>query len=295
MKKLRPIIGCVCIDSYPALQYGAGVSMTTNVAMCLFHDLVDDAAMFPPGNASAADALERHHVWRAGTDAEIVGPLLVHSSRWEELVAAHADAGGRTDVVVIGATDPPEPPASALDVVALETVSPDGELPSTAGRVAVEPGSLDVVESLLANLGEARIDGRPLITKFRTGGLTADAFPSEGELAYCVLAAFNAGVPFKLTAGLHHAVRHTALDTGFEHHGFLNVLVAVGSCLHGAGEAELVDVLAERDSSNLVAEIVGLSEDEAIAIRTVFTSFGCCGVDEPIADLRSLGLLGGAT
>ena len=69
--------------------------------------------------------------------------------------------------------------------------------------------------------------------KFRTGGLTADAFPSAAELAACIDAALDRETPFKCTAGLHHAVRHTDPETGFEHHGFLNVLLATRVALDG--------------------------------------------------------------
>ena len=95
--------------------------------------------------------------------------------------------------------------AQRVTVVAFEQVSADAEVPDVPTKLAVEPAKLDLVEDLLAEIGERRIDGRPVVAKFRTGGTTANAFPSEEDLAYFILASFNAGVPFKLTAGLHHA------------------------------------------------------------------------------------------
>ena len=44
--------------------------------------------------------------------------------------------------------------------------------------------------------------------KFRTGGVTADAFPTEAEVAAWIAAALDRELPFKCTAGLHNAVRH---------------------------------------------------------------------------------------
>jgi acyl-CoA synthetase (AMP-forming)/AMP-acid ligase II len=44
---------------------------------------------------------------------------------------------------------------------------------------------------------------------------------------------------FKCTAGLHNAVRHTGQD-GFEHHGFLNVLVATRLLFDGTSVGEVV-------------------------------------------------------
>ena len=50
--------------------------------------------------------------------------------------------------------------------------------------------------------------------KFRTGGLEAAAFPPAHALARWIDAALDRETPFKCTAGLHHAVRHTDADTG---------------------------------------------------------------------------------
>ena len=73
--------------------------------------------------------------------------------------------------------------------------------------------------------------------KVRTGGLDADAFPSELErFASVISACVDAKVAFKLTAGLHHAVRHRALKTGFEHHGFLEICVLGAFFSRGGGD-----------------------------------------------------------
>jgi hypothetical protein len=256
----------------------------------LFYDLFDDAAMFPPQSAPASLAVATHLALRSGPYAEFVGPLLVAVDRADEFAAVERDQ--RLEVVLIG-----QPRTARLgklaDIVGREQIW-DGlpiEPADIDNRVALEPVGPDVVEALLDTIGEARIDGAPVIAKFRTGGVTADAFPSEDALAYCVLAAYNAGVPFKLTAGLHQAVRHTGEHTGFEHHGFLNVMVAVARCHAGADEAAVADALAIRDAEALADLIRSWSADEGIAVRSSFTSFGCCGVEDPIGDLLDLGLL----
>src|SRR5437764_5232024 len=43
--------------------------------------LVDDAAVFPPGNASVPDAVRAHRQHRSSWYADLVGPLLVRSSQ----------------------------------------------------------------------------------------------------------------------------------------------------------------------------------------------------------------------
>src|SRR5438132_1068788 len=69
--------------------------------------------------------------------------------------------------------------------------------------------------------------------KLRTGGLEARAFPASSTLAGWIDAALDRELPFKATAGLHRAVRHRA-DDGFDHHGFLNLLVATRLAFDGA-------------------------------------------------------------
>lgn len=272
------------------LRYGPGVSNGTRSS--LFYDLFDDAAMFPPQSAPAALAVPTHLALRRGPYSDYVGPLLVAVDRADEFEAVE-----RADPLAIAIIGRPTRSWASryTDVVGYEQVWDGGPLdPALIGsRLALEPTGLEAVEDLLATVGEARIEGAPVIAKFRTGGVTAEAFPSEGDLAYCLLAAYNAGVPFKLTAGLHHAVRHTAEHTGLEHHGFLNVMVAVARCHEGASEDGVAEALAVRDTAALADEVRSWSADDGIVVRSSFTSFGCCGVEDPIQDLLDLGLIGG--
>jgi hypothetical protein len=104
--------------------------------------------------------------------------------------------------------------------------------------------------------------------KLRCGGA---AVPSVEEVALVVACCREAGVPFKATAGLHHAVR-----TG-EEHGFLNLLAAAS-----APPESLDAVLAEEDPAALELDEAG---------RELFTSFGSCSRREPVDELRALGRL----
>ena len=84
--------------------------------------------------------------------------------------------------------------------------------------------------------------------KFRTGGLEAAAFPAAARAGRWIDAALDRETPFKCTAGLHNAVRHTGED-GFEHHGFLNVLVATRHAFDGASVDDAVIVLEQREGA----------------------------------------------
>jgi hypothetical protein len=124
--------------------------------------------------------------------------------------------------------------------------------------------------------------------KLRTGGLEADAFPAPHELAGCIEAALDREMPFKCTAGLHHAVRHRDAHTGFDHHGFLNVLLATKAVLDGASVDDAAALLDEGDADVLVERA---SDDTLARARRWFTSFGSCSVVEPLEDLQKLGLV----
>jgi hypothetical protein len=262
----------------------------------VFRELFDDAAMFPPGNASAADALTGHLRLRQSENSDLIGPLLVPARAWEAFCAAAAAAGNpQIAVVLIGTTTPPAPLPDGVSLTGFEIAVADVPLPdvdagrSLAAEIALGPGAGRV----LAAVAEEAAVPRPVVAKFRTGGVTADAFPTEETLARVIGSATEAGAPLKLTAGLHHAIRHTGAETGFEHQGFLNVLVAFAHALAGADRADLVGVLAEREPATVVDAWRAVGPDRAAAARRGFVSFGCCGVEDPIHDLTALGLLPG--
>ncbi|NIS30410.1 MAG: hypothetical protein GWO04_10820, partial [Actinobacteria bacterium] len=74
---------------------------------------------------------------------------------------------------------------------------------------------------------------------------TPEAFPREDEVARFIVACLELDVPFKFTAGLHHAVRRTTTD-GREEHGFLNALLAVAVALDGGDVQAIAHTLADR-------------------------------------------------
>jgi hypothetical protein len=49
--------------------------------------------------------------------------------------------------------------------------------------------------------------------------------------------------------------------------------------------------LADSAASRVAAKISELDADTVVAVRELFTSFGTCSTDEPIADLVTLGLI----
>jgi hypothetical protein len=130
--------------------------------------------------------------------------------------------------------------------------------------------------------------------KVRCGGLQAELFPTVDELAGFIHGCVELGLPFKATAGLHHAVRYRDERTGFDHHGFLNLLVATGRAVDGAepgGVAGVAGALAIDDADALAAEASAISDATAGRARRLLVAYGSCSTSEPIDDLAALGLL----
>ena len=89
----------------------------------------------------------------------------------------------------------------------------------------------------------------------------------------------------------YSAFGHTDPATGFAHHGFLNVLLAVGALICGATPAGAARWLGETDVVAVVAALRTWPPERAARARTAFTSFGTCSVTEPVDGLVALGLL----
>jgi hypothetical protein len=275
----------------------------------LLSGLCDDAAVFPPGNMLLEQAVPAHVRHRQSAYADLVGRLVLAAKDLGRLadVVAGLPAGLATDlgtvpfelavtvplphvaVAVAVAGRIPAVRLAVLEVALPEQTRPDDLVPALdhALEGIGVPVFVEVPRDERRDEMLRALTSTPYLAKFRTGGVCADLYPDEGELAGSVLAAVRARVPFKATAGLHHALRNTDQATGFEQHGFLNLLAATAAALKGGDQAELVAVLAERDGSRVAERVRALSPQ----VREAFRSFGTCSIAEPVAELAALGLL----
>ena len=91
--------GVVDASGTRARAYCAGVDAMD----ALFAGLVDDAAVFPPGNASVPDAVRRHREHRAAWYAPLIGPLVVPDTELAAGVAGgdRAARRGRPDELAV--------------------------------------------------------------------------------------------------------------------------------------------------------------------------------------------------
>ncbi|HEY7225649.1 MAG TPA: hypothetical protein VH561_18900 [Micromonosporaceae bacterium] len=268
----------------------------------LFAGLLDDAAIFPPGNAPMPAAVAAQIGYADQWYADLVGPFVCTAARLDELSAVLAE---QRDVLGFGLSvlAPVDEVASVLDRVAAQPplridaleLARVGTAEQAQRAIAAAPREVTTyVELAWAAEQDGVLDvlgGTRVGAKLRTGGTEAFAFPTEEHLGAAIVGCVRRLIPFKCTAGLHHAVRHTDAVTGFEHHGFLNVLAAVAAAQDGAGIRDVATILAGRSAEDLAADLAAWDEARATTVRTAFRSFGTCSIIEPVEDLVAIGLL----
>ena len=135
--------------------------------------------------------------------------------------------------------------------------------------------------------------------KLRTGGVTADAFPTSAQIARALVTAATHQLPIKFTAGLHHPIRQFRDEVKTKMHGFLNVLGA--SILSAENQWEVdqaMTMLEDEDprsfsfTDDFFAWRDWRIDTERLQYRRKFVkSFGSCSFEDPRADLRTLGFL----
>jgi hypothetical protein len=251
------------------------------------------------------EALRAHFATRESEHAGVLGVFLCQASRLPELITElikikpkqplpfsliiDTGLGGvpkaisivesRSELLALRMVEMPAP--SDVDEVWLERVSEF--VPEDVIRV-VEPrrgvGWLEGVRKVIEHGSWPKI---------RCGGKAGENFPSVDEVAdFLAVVSGSTGASFKATNSLHRAVRHADPDTGFVHHGFLNLLVASGRSLSGG---DVREALESTDAEALAEEARGLSEQAAKAVRALFASYAAASFEQPVADMGELGLL----
>ncbi len=133
--------------------------------------------------------------------------------------------------------------------------------------------------------------------KLRMGDPDGKSVPSVASVAVMIDACRRAGIRWKATAGLHHAMRSTA---GGERHGFLNLLAAtVLASAHELSQHDLQEILGDENAENFDFDNDGLRwRDVYVSVgqiemmrREGLTSFGSCSIAEPWDELQELGLV----
>ena len=256
--------------------------------------LVDDAAIFPPGDAPLAEATAAHDARREEWYADLVGSFVLRDT---DLPLVRGFDAPLSVVVTGGAGQLAGPLGAAtkmgLEVAAVEIAVRD--LDDPVGNVrridaAARAAEVDVplvieipgppTAQWLAAADEVAASEHRL--KLRLGHVDHDLVPESSTVAAWIDAALDRETRFKATAGLHRAVRHDPEGGGA--HGFLNVLVATQVLWDGGSVDDATAALEQRDGA-------ALADADISSARRWLTSVGSCSVTEPLEDLISLGLI----
>jgi hypothetical protein len=225
----------------------------------LLTNVVDYAGLYPPASLPLAEVLTNYGRILRSPEAWMLNRLVLPS---EHLGKVSLGESWRVTLLVEAEPGPLPPQVETLETKAGRRLS----LPTYCEV------PLDDIE-----------DG---YAKIRTTN------PSSDGLAEILAAAATRHLPFKATAGLHHPIRTSM-------HGFLNVFVAATFAYLGMDRGMLTNLLNETDPQAFDFQNDSLrwrdwrasTADVARARREFAHSFGSCSFDEPVNDLRALGLM----
>jgi hypothetical protein len=242
----------------------------------LLSSVIDYAGLFPPAKLDMGQAMANYSLYQTTPDSWMLGHFVVPASRlteleellptfplkqWSlsvilardwELEIDRVHSLHNNQILIASLEFPPLPPAD------IQRVFP--RLPAGVDCFFEIPFNQDL-ETYLSVLQQSGASA-----KIRTGGITANAFPSATQLYQYILAFAGARVPFKATAGLHHPLpgNHRLTyepDSPFTTmHGFLNVaIVAALVYWQKVTLAEGLEILNESASDSKKMALDGAS------------------------------------
>lgn len=285
-------------------------------ALCaLLEHAIDYAGLFPPADLALDPALANQASYVRSADRWMLGAFILPVGKFAAAAAQFAQFSAEYPLQISALGPKSVEPAKFRETLQSLTAELERFQAAHADVLAItqlemplpadaEPESLGALrvfwESPVAAAPAtiAALAGTGAGFKLRTGGVTADAFPTDEQIARTLVAAAKHRVPIKFTAGLHHPVKHFHESVGTKMHGFLNVLGAgVLAAEHGWDEGQTAEMLAEEDPAAFVFDDEtfhwrdwAITTPQIRARRLFVTSLGSCSFDEPRADLRALGL-----
>jgi hypothetical protein len=293
---------------------------------------IDYAGMFPPCSLALEPALQNYGNYIHESDAWMLSNFILPATQFAGVSAAVAQfdrkhplrvsaLGSRTETIAAFRPTFQEAMevirkfsaehAGVVSIDQFEMLLPADVDLATLAEAAAMFGEMklhvfweapaDTAENAIALLAQhnSRKNTRVFGYKLRTGGVTADAFPSAAQIGGVLIAAARNRVPIKFTAGLHHPIRQFRDEVKTKMHGFLNVLGAgVLAAEHDWDEGQISRMLEDENADSFTFDETifawrewEIAIDRIHARRKLITSFGSCSFDEPREDLRALNLL----
>lgn len=276
----------------------------------LLEGVVDYAGLYPPASLDIPVAARNYAAYRAGADRWMLGRFVVGIARLPELRSTiqAMKAGGEAWPVTVVAPDAPAATAALRmpDDIAtrIESVEVRAQTPADVALVArAATKTRDVYlelapDSTMVPLLDA-IALAKLRAKFRTGGVTADVFPSPEQIVAFIRGCIDRNIPFKATAGLHHPLRgnyrltYAPSAPSADMYGYLNVFLATAFIRQGLPDREAAELLVEKDPTAFTVEEQGIRwRDHLVDVEAIkaarsrgATSFGSCSFREPVDEL----------
>src|SRR6266700_1300087 len=291
---------------------------------------IDYAGMFPPCSLGLDSALRNQAEYVRSPDAWMLGAFVLPTQQFDatKQLLSQFDAQHPLRVAALGpktasadafleALDDADVATRSLsrhnvDLISIShlemflpkdvDVAPLNEARSIVGDLPVfweaPPDRAEQTIALLAEFN-SDADSPTFGYKLRTGGVTADAFPTSMQIAKALVTPAAHQLPLKFTAGLHHPLRQYREEVKTKMHGFLNVVGAsVLAAEHRLYADQTAIVLDDEnaDSFSLTDNFFAWREwridIKRLRYRRRFVvSFGSCSFDEPRNDLRALQLL----
>ena len=289
----------------------------------LLEGAIDYAGLFPPSQLSMADAVTNYALNRAGANSWMLGRFVVPAARLGEflLVAEpYIPDTARTPwrLSVLSGEDAYE---SIKAVISFNSENGGRVVADSfevkANTVSKIENTIDALPHWLTAYFEVPVSapnfGELISTlainrqcaKIRAGGVTADAFPKSRDVIRFVRTCTAANIPFKATAGLHHPIRcfkpltyEPEAPTGTMH-GFLNLFLMTGFARQSFPPGLLEELMEEEfEEAFSFSDTAATWRDNALELwqierfrRFGIRAFGSCSFDEPVEDLKTLGLL----
>ncbi|MCW5758112.1 MAG: hypothetical protein KIT54_12820 [Phycisphaeraceae bacterium] len=315
----------------------------TKAAQAFTQGLIDYAGLFPPASLGMGSATENYARYLRSTHAPMLGRFICPAARLGELSktaamlmpGTYATSGYRE---MAGDGEPwrisaivPHPNQTPLEdslehirafnhhheaedaglavVDAIETPVKDvNEIDALLDAVPEQLAIAVEVPVLTAPGGDVRgyiaaLAGTGAAAKIRCGGVTLEAFPSARKIIDFIVACRTAGVPFKATAGLHHALPGQYRLTYEDNppmgpmQGFVNVFAAamlIGARAIDADKAEALLHDASPRNFILTDDTLGW-QGHTVPLATVAEqrsrfalSYGSCSFEEPVEEFGKM-------
>ena len=288
----------------------------------LLGEIVDYAGLFPPSQLPMAEAIANYAAYLESRYKWMLGRFVVSVARLDEFQASAKDSFEKSADVwklsVLASDDIYETVRKVEDfnrqlagIVVADTLEVKANNVLEIENIAAHlPENLTVYFELPLdeNLSDSIIALAIMKhrAKIRTGGITPEAFPAIEKITRFMRICLAANVPFKCTAGLHHALRCQKPLTyekdapSGKMNGFLNVFLAAAflqqgyepKLIHTLLKDERIDDFLFRDDGILWRQeyFAHIAQLKALRERSVI-SFGSCSFVEPVDDLKEFGLL----